>query len=123
MNLAAGRLGKLANGDDGSHGNPSALVDYSTYFARLFGKSRVVVVLGQQKNKDVVRGRMCGPNASRRRAAKLNVRVLRQDQFDVLREMVLAGDEQDFLDAPCDEQFALVDRSQVTGVKVSVRST
>ena len=58
--------------------------------------------------------------ARRRRAAELDAGVLREDEVDVLRIVVLAGDEQDLLDPAGDDQLAVAQRAQVAGIEEAV---
>ena len=46
--------------------------------------------------------------------------VLRQHEVDVLRIVVLAGDEQDLLDAAGDDELAIAQRAEVAGVEEAV---
>ncbi len=123
LDLAAGRLGKLADREDRGDGNAGALVDDALHLARLRRERRDVVVLGQQEHEDVVGRRVRGAHARRSRAAQFDARVLREHQFDVLREVVLARDEDDLLDAAGDDEFAVEHRPQVPGVEVAVRGS
>ena len=89
--------------------------------ACLRSECREVVVLGQQEHEHVVGRRVRGPHACRGRAAEFDARVLRENHFDVLRKVVLSGDEQDLLDAAGDDQLVVEQRAQVAGVEKAVR--
>ena len=121
LNLAAGRLRKLADGNDRRHRNSRALADHAPHGARLCGKRGNVLVLGQKKDEHIVCYRVGRTHACRGGAAEFDARVLCEDQFDVLREVVLAGDKQDLLDAAGDHQVAFVKDAEVAGVEITVR--
>ncbi len=63
---------------------------------------------------------MLRPHACGGRTSELDPRVLREDQLDILRIMILPRDEQDFLDPAGDDQFAIAQRSQVAGIGEAV---
>jgi hypothetical protein len=79
-----------------------------------------VVVLAEQEHEHVVRGRDAARGCRPTPRAQLDARVLRDDEIDVLRIVILSGDEQHLLHASGHHELAVDDRAEIAGVEEAV---
>ena len=54
------------------------------------------------------------------RASEFDPGVLRKDELDILRIMILSRDEQYFLDSAGHDEFAIAQRPEIAGVEKSI---